>query len=809
MNCIGRVGSTGGRFVLWLQDAFAETTSVLAAWKAGGAFIPLDSRAPLEFNLGIIKAVDPHAIIVDPTHLALLPPAWRDDAYKVLVWTNEHDPNQTKNLNLDIPPDTIARIVFTSGSTGKPKGVEHDQRGMLYRAATSIAGADFQAEECQLNLSPLAHVTGSTVLLNTLLIGGTLSCYPLREWGLERMAEWIARHQVTRFATVPTVFRRFMRLRDLPTAQLKSIRTVYLGAESTRWTDVALFRQFFSPGTKLITNIGSTETGPTVRYDVPADEALDEGTVPLGMPYPDIELRLLDEDGHEVPPGEVGEITIRSRGIACGYFGQPEQSAQLFPVDLHDASVRQFKTGDMGRFDVRQRLIYAGRRDRQLKIHGHRVELDYIAAVLRQHPDIEEVDVRTWPDHRNGVLIAAYFSTAHSVPLDGPGLRRWLQERVPLYMVPRHLQQLEKLPLHSSGKVNRQILPPPSSHRESTTDTREELSTMEQSMLNLWRDVLEDPTVGPDDNFFTVGGDSLFATRLLLEAERLAVRELPLNLLFHAPTPRQFARQIEQPPEQLSNLVCARATGEKSPLFWVHGWVDSLFHILPLARKLENDRPAFVIQCNQHCADLPPPVSVEAMVTHYADLIERQVPTGSCLLGGFSVGATFAFATATELLRRGRKVETVIVIDRTPTNLPTLIHWRMMTSDALIKANQQFGSLWRGEHALDPRYLKARWQGILRRFRLSRSTASPSAAPTLVLDYYTVLSNRFIPQPCSVPVLLIQSRKNPANLRAAWGYLSRGRVTHRWVAADHLKIVRPPHLTTLCELIRHTLADLE
>ncbi len=810
-----RVGSTGGRFVLWLQDAFAETTSVLAAWKAGGAFIPLDSRAPLEFNLGIIKVVDPHLIIVDPAHLALLPPEWRDDTSRVLVWAEGKAPTQTKNLNLDIPPETIARIVFTSGSTGNPKGVEHDQRGMLYRAATSIAGADFQAGECQLNLSPLAHVTGSTVLLNTLLIGGTLSCYPLREWGLERMAEWIDRHQVTRFATVPTVFRRFMRLRDLPADQLKSIRTVYLGAESTRWTDVALFRQFFSPRTKLITNIGSTETGPTVRYDVPAEDALDEGTVPLGIPYPDIELRLLDEDGHEVPPGEVGEITIRSRGIACGYFRQPERSAQLFPVDPHDPSVRQFTTGDMGRFDAKQRLIYAGRRDRQVKINGHRIELDFIASVLRQHPDIEEADVRTWPDPHNGVLIAAYFSTARSVALDVPSLRRWLQDQVPLYMVPRHLQQLEKLPLHSSGKINRQVLPPPASTRESPPGMPEALNAIGQSVLSLWRELLEDPSIGPDDNFFTVGGDSLFATRFLLEAERVAGRELPLNLLFQAPTPREFARRIEQPPLQLSNLICAQATGKKAPLFWVHGWVDSLFQILPLARKLEIDRPVFVIQCNQHCGDLPPPVSVEAMVIYYADLIERESPNGSYLLGGFSVGATFAFATAAELQRRGRKVETVIVIDRTPSNLPTSIHWRMMASDALIKASQQFGSLWRGEHELDYRYLQARWQGILRRFRLSRPAASSarppesSAGPAMVLDYYTVLSNAFTPQPCSVPVLLIQSRHNPANLRTAWRYLSRGHVTHRWVAEDHLKIVLPPHLEQLCQLIRQALADLD
>lgn len=453
--------SWGIPVVVWVRDPAAEMAAVLGAWKAGAAFVPLDVHAPVSFCLRIIRRVRPRVIVLDrERQRAWSAEAAGADAGVIMVEDaiGRADPG---NLELPVPPDSVARIIFTSGSTGEPKGVEHDHRGMLHRAATSIAGADFQSGEIQLNLSPLAHVTGSTVLLNTLLIGGTVSHYPLRERGVEGMADWIANHGVTRLAAVPTVLRRFLRNRQLAPEKLRSIRTVYLGGESTTWQDVARFRQVMGEDTRLICNIGSTETGPTICFRVSADEPLGEGNVPLGYPYPDIEVDLWDEDDRPVAGGETGEIVVRSRNMACGYFADPERTGTSFVVDAADSGIRLYRTGDLARRDAGGRLVHVGRKDRQVKINGHRVELDALAVVLCRHPLVAEAEVRTWTDARRGPIVAAYFTGKDGADPEEAHLRDWLREQVPAYMLPQHLSRLPDLPRHSSGKVDRQALPAP------------------------------------------------------------------------------------------------------------------------------------------------------------------------------------------------------------------------------------------------------------------------------------------------------------------------------------------------------------
>ncbi|GAB5559777.1 MAG: hypothetical protein SynsKO_14240 [Synoicihabitans sp.] len=802
------------RVMIWLQDPLQETTGVLATWKAGGAFVPLDAQAPFEFNLEIIHLVKPAVILVDRHVFVQLMAHAPDQAESVFCWDEVDLSLEHEALSVSTPPEALARIVFTSGSTGKPKGVIHDHQGMLHRAATSIAGADFQAGDCQLNLSPLSHVTGSTVLLNTLLIGGTVSCYPLRQHGVGAMAAWIESKQVTRLATVPTVFRRFLQSPQLETSQLQSVRTVYLGADSTRWDDVALFRRFFPPETNLICNIGSTETGPIVRYFVPADAEITAGTVPLGLPYPDIELELRDEEGAIVGPGEVGEIVVRSRGIACGYFNDSEKTAERFYRDPQDPALRTFKTGDMARFDDDQRLIYAGRRDRMIKVKGHRVELDNIAAILRKHPAIAEADVRIWTDSSVEPQMAAYFVTRDSTTLEVPSLLRWLLEQLPRYMVPPHLIPLDGLPLHSSGKINRQALPKPLSlPSDPTLETLNDDPT-KSAVLELWRRLLKRPTLQPDDNYFAMGGDSLLAVQLLLEAADITGHELPQHVLFRAPTARQFARAIQEPHARASNLISIRSSGSKAPIFWVHGRADSLFLIVNVARNLDPDRPTFLIECNEQSGKSARPASVDELVIQYADLIEEQVPTGPCVLGGFSLGGTFAFAVAAELLRRNRKILTVVVIDRHPINLPTFIKFRMMAPDLLWRVRSQVGDILRGQRELNADYFRTLWSRISDRLRLQptaleKGPESSTESAEREVDYYANLSFHYRPSPVPLPVFLIQSKSTHFNLEAAWKYLSQGRVTRVWVASAHQRIIEPPNSTLVNTLIRQHLAPLE
>lgn len=789
----------GSRIILCLRDAFLEAASVLGIWKAACAFVPLDPKAPVEFNTRIMAATRPHGIVTNHELKLSLEPAAISRGVKFLLSEERPTDSVTQNLNLDHQPDTIARIVFTSGSTGIPKGVENDQRGMLYRAATSIAGSDFQIGERQLNLSPLAHVTGSTILLNTFLIGGTLSCYPLHQRGVEFMGEWIRDKQITRFATVPTVFRRFMRTKSLQPAMLQSLRTVYLGAEPTRWTDVELFRKFCGDRTKLICNIGSTETGPTVRYEVPPGQSGPGELVPLGYPYPDLDFKLLDENGVPVASGETGEITVRSRNMARGYFEDPAETARRFEFDPHDPTLVTYRTGDQGRFDAHGVLHFEGRLDRQIKINGHRVQLDHITSVLIQHPVIDAADTITWPDatNANGFLIAAYFTTKPSAPLEPSELSTWLRQRLPLYMVPRYLQRLDKFTFHSSGKINRRALPsppPPSRDPISTIPTTER----EKTILHWWRGLLESDSFGVEDNFFAAGGDSLLATRLIIESKDILSQKIALSLLFHAPTPRRLAAALQQPLAKFGNWIEIKASGTKAPLVCCHGWAGEIFLYQLLGHSLNSDRKVFAIQSNEHSGNIPPPRSIGEMVTQYADLIASKLPGTPCVLAGYSMGGSFAFAIAAELDRRKHPVEQVIIIDSMPKNLPPLIRAQTVIPGLWRSVKNQTRLYSRGELAIGFGFITNTWARIRSRFRDQPLATTPINEDPSV-DYYGESAKLFQIEPHALKLSLIHSEQTFNNLPAAWGYLSKNQVRRITIAASHSEMVSPPHIMTLRE----------
>ena len=283
------VGSREGPVALWLEDALAISASLMGIWKAGRAFISGNFQAPDAYNREIFAFAQP--VIILTTHalkdqvMSIVP-----EATRILCWEDLATETDEENLALNVSPDAVLRLVFTSGSSGVPKGVEHDQQCMLHEAYSAMAGAHYCVDDRFLQVSSLSHVNGSDWLFYVFMMGATLSCYPLRSWGVERLGDWVEEKRITRFVSVPTVFRHFVRLPSVSPERIRSIRVVHLGGEPVRPDDLRRFQSLFNSDAKLIANIGSTEGGSFARCIFKTTTPVPEKLLPLGRAHPGIRL---------------------------------------------------------------------------------------------------------------------------------------------------------------------------------------------------------------------------------------------------------------------------------------------------------------------------------------------------------------------------------------------------------------------------------------------------------------------------------------------------------------------------------------
>jgi amino acid adenylation domain-containing protein len=785
-----------------LNEPFHQCVALLGIWKAGLAFFSADPTAPDAYNRNILQIVQPPLVLTDSRSQDRVQ-NWKITDSSVLTIEDLLAAPSCDNLNLTIAPETLARIVFTSGSTGQPKGVMHVQAGMISDIKSSSRATELDGNTCLLQVSPLSHLNGSDWVAYTFFVGATLSVYPLKERGVAAMGEWIAAKKVTRYTSVPTVFRQFCKSPLLRREQLQSVETVYLGGELIRPDDWRTVRRWFPASTRLLCNIGSTEAGSIAHIFYDSKHPPPSDHIPLGLPYPIIDLSIQGSEHQPVPAGKVGEIIIQSPGLARGYFKDPERTAQAFHFEPGEACPRYFRSGDLGRIDSAGRVIFEGRRDQQVKINGHRIELGEIEAALESHPNVGLAAVRTWPDTARGLKLAAYFTALEGQSLSTPAAFGWLRERLPAFMIPRSITPLETMPFTSSGKLDRAALPLPSTDIPPTTSDNASSSTefriLEISIGRLMAIALDLETVSPDDDFFQLGGDSLQAIELAENLERAIGGVVPPSIFISAPTPRALARNLHHGHPSGVNVIPLNDTVGKPPLFFVHGWLGDLFPFVQLARRLSPHLSVFGIQNYAH--NQVETKSFETLVPIYTDHVQRQQPEGPYRIGGFSLGGLFAFAIAAELRRRGATVEFVLIVDSEPHVLPWRYHVRMQIDEMIrtLPGHLSDRNQWK------PSQLRRRLHQIAYLVGLTR--IRPPVDPhqqgnqAIFHDQFFLLGQEARLDPCLLPVSLITTNETPGPLISIWKYLSRRKPKIYHLPTEHLKAMNPEHTNTLVEAI--------
>ncbi|HEV2735386.1 MAG TPA: amino acid adenylation domain-containing protein, partial [Longimicrobiaceae bacterium] len=450
-----------------------------------------------------------------------------------------------------VGPDSLAYLSFTSGTTGTPKAVM-GRHGSLTHFLPWLRDefALDQADRFTL-LSGLGHDPLQRDVFTPLQLGAAVCVPDAGAWETRGgLARWMREARVTVAHLTPAMGKLVTdRPPERADARADSLRLVFLVGEALTRADVARL-QGLAPAVRVVNYYGSTETQRAVGwFPVPAgfvgSSARD--VVPLGRGIPDVQLLVLNRAGALAGTGEPGEIHVRSPHIALGYLDDPALTAERFLANPLGATERPedrvYRTGDLGRYRPDGVVEPLGRADRQLKIRGFRVEPGEVEAALAEHPAVREATVAVLGDASGEPRLAAWVVPEGEAP-DPAELRAWLRERLPEHMVPAALTPLAALPLTPNGKVDRAALPEPAGAVGDGPAAAPRTPT-EEVLAGIWGESLGVERVGPDADYFALGGHSLAATGMLARVRAAFGVEVPLRAVFEAPVLGQLAGRID------------------------------------------------------------------------------------------------------------------------------------------------------------------------------------------------------------------------------------------------------------------------
>ncbi|WP_437617240.1 amino acid adenylation domain-containing protein [Sorangium sp. So ce834] len=657
-----RRGVGGGSPVgLCCERSADMIAGLLGILKAGGAYVPLDPHAPAQRLGQQIRRAGLSVLVTNAAARARLPAA--DCAVLCVDDAALLDAEPAGDPGVPVLLDDLASVVFTSGSTGEPKGVAVTHRGVASYTRSVCEALGIEAGLHFATVSTLTADLGNTSIFGALATGGCLHVIGYETATDGRLfSEYTRRWPIDVLKIVPS---HLSALLDAGAGvAVLPRRLLVLGGEAL---PLALVDRIaaLSSGCAVVNHYGPTETtvGALVLPLCDLRDRRGCASVPIGRPLANAEAYVLDERLEPAAAGTVGELYLGGAGLARGYLGQPDLTAERFVPHPFGAGARLYRTGDRARYRPDGAIEFMGRRDHQLKIRGHRVELGEIEARVREHPAVgQAVVIAARQDGAVGSTIVAYV-----VPRDGAideaALRGFLRERLPEHMHPSDVVQLRALPLTANGKVDRRALPSPAARRRRAYVAPR--TPVEEALAKIWADVLGRPQVGVEDDFFDLGGHSLLAIPLMHRIQQALGGSLSLMAIFEAPTVAGLARLLdgERP---ASSVVALRAAGSRPPLFCVDPTGRHVTAYEGLAGALGDDQPVLGLELGPALAREAEAASIRRIAERLSREIRERQARGPYLLLGWSLGGVLALAVARALEEQRETVAFVGLLDTQP-----------------------------------------------------------------------------------------------------------------------------------------------
>jgi amino acid adenylation domain-containing protein len=558
-----------------------------------------------------------------------------------------------------------AYTIYTSGSTGQPKGVAMTQRALTNLILWQISQPSAIDAPTTLQFAPISFDVSFQEMFATWCVGGKLV---LITEELRRdpfaLLDLIERQSIER------LFLPFVALQQLAEVAVTSelfpprLREIITAGEQLQITPS--IRKFFDrlATATLHNHYGPSESHVVTTFSLTAPVENWPTLPPIGRPIANTQMYVLDSELQPVPIGIAGELYIGGVCLARGYLHRPDLTAEKFIADPFSSSptARLYKTGDLARYLPTGDIEYIGRIDNQVKIRGFRIELGEIEVAIAQFDRVRQAVVIAREDRPGDKRLVAYIVLDPEGAVSQIELRHFLQQILPSYMVPSAWVFLDDLPITPSGKVDRLALPIPSQPSgELDRDSIRPRDRIELQLAEIWQEVLDIDIIGIDRNFFDLGGDSLLAVKLFTKIYKVFQVNLPVAILFQAPTIQQLAQTIRQSEwvECWRSLVPLQTRGTKPPFFLIHTCEGELSLFRLLISQLGVDRPIYGLQAQGLDGGVPFD-RVEEMAAHYITEIQTIQPEGPYLVGGKQVGAFIALEMAQQLVDRGLEVEMVV-----------------------------------------------------------------------------------------------------------------------------------------------------
>ena len=615
--------------------------AILACLAAGRPFVALDPHYPADWRRQVLDDARPALLLGAPSH-------WPRSARK--DW-------RPAEFGLDRP----ACVLFTSGSTGRPKGIVNSQRALLQRVAQSINAAHINEEDRFLTLSSPGTIVGVRDTLTALLAGARVHLLDPQCAGARQILQDIRAEGITILFAFPALLRSVVPYAGERASD--ALRLVRVGGDTTLWSDIDLLRGWLAPEAAIQSIYAATEA-PMMQWFVQESCRGVDPRIPIGYPLPGNRLAVIGENGCNTPAGEVGELIVAGPYVRLGQW----VDGQCTP-----APDRLFRTGDL----VRQRpdglLERLGRKDRQTKIRGTRVDLDGVEAMLRQHPLVRDAGALARTSADGAVTLVAYVSARENAPAWMLDDVKELMRSAPPALRPARLYLTPEIPRLPSSKLdvcsllaldevtvqNERAAAAAAVEAGPATGDR-----IGRTVGHVWEEVLQAPVRGPDDDFFEAGGDSLKAITFLMELELALGIELSLTIVTETP---KFGRLCDVLREHraagYTPLVPLKAGGGMPPVYFIHDVGGSVAGLFPMARRMTYSGAVIGIQARGLAGPEPPHVSVEAMAAEYLREIKTWQPEGPYHLCGYSFGGLVAFEMARQLAQSGNKLGLVGLFD--------------------------------------------------------------------------------------------------------------------------------------------------
>lgn len=544
----GQNCKTGELVAVVMEKGWEQVVGTLGVLYSGAAYLPIDPGLPPERLQMLLEDAGARIVLTQSSLLQSL--AWLQGVKPVAVdalSANEAEaPAQTPVWRQSA--SDLAYVIYTSGSTGKPKGVMIEHAAVVNTILDINSRFDVGPQDRMLSLSDLNFDLSVYDIFGLLAAGGTIVLpAPDKTRDPAHWLELAKKEKVSLWNTVPTLMQMFTSyITDSQGSHEAgtpgSLSLVLLSGD---WIPLSLPDEIRAlwPEARVIALGGATEASIWSNCHVVGDIPHGWKSIPYGRPLKNQRFHILNEALQECPDNVPGQLFIAGKGLARGYWNDPEKTASSFFAHPETGETL-YRTGDIGRWLPDGNMEFLGRKDFQIKIGGHRVELGEIEAALAQHPDVAFAVASCIEKGRNAKqLICHYLAEKNREPEDS-ALRAFLRKKLPHYMVPGIYVRLDAMPLLPNGKVNRRSLPIPEQQADGSSDAPPQ-TDLERTIAGIWMEVMGKTGIGRDDNFFEIGGNSLIAIQILTLLRRRCNTELQLRSFFDAPTIAELAAMVD------------------------------------------------------------------------------------------------------------------------------------------------------------------------------------------------------------------------------------------------------------------------